>query len=419
MATIFYNEARIPPRWKTQESRTEIDSPTLEPRVAEEHASSRREHATCTEELVRLKEDRSKLNEELARLREELIAHREAHQNDRCPNTSTCPGTEIIGTSPALQAVLRKVETVAPTNSTVLVQGETGTGKELIALALHGLSQRRDRPLAKINCAAIPSALLESELFGHEKGAFTGAHARKIGRFQMADQGTLFLDEVADIPLEMQPKLLRVLQEQEFERVGGLQSHRVNVRLIAATSRNLSQMAAAQQFRSDLYYRLNVFPIRVPSLRERSEDVPALVQHFVDKYACRMNKHIETIPQEVMESLKGYSWPGNIRELQNLIERAVIMSPGKTLNAPLNELEQSTRPTVTARPAGATTLEECEREHILHALAETSWIVGGTRGAANRLGMKRTTLISKMKKLGVTRTLKHPQLKGLGDALRI
>jgi formate hydrogenlyase transcriptional activator len=263
--------------------------------------------------------------------------------------------------------VLEKVETVAPTNSSVLIQGETGTGKELIALALHRLSQRSERPLSKINCAAIPSALLESELFGHEKGAFTGAYARKIGRFEMADQGTLFLDEVADIPLEVQPKLLRILQEKEFERVGGLQSHRVNVRLVAATSRDLSRMVGEQQFRNDLYYRLNVFPIRVPPLRERAEDVPALVQHFVDKYACQMNKRIETIPSHVMDSLKNYCWPGNIRELQNFIERAVIMTSNQTLNVPLNELEQSSCGRTAAGAAVATTLESQRRSKNANA----------------------------------------------------
>jgi formate hydrogenlyase transcriptional activator len=412
MATIVCNEeeTHVPGPWHSRQDRAASDSDTAKYPTAEEHAGMREEHARLRDELgglreehTRLREERGKVVEELARLREELEPQKQAHRKEKLPNELVRPGKEIIGESAALRAVLKKVETVAPTNSTVLIQGETGTGKELIALALHRLSQRSNRPLAKINCAAIPSALLESELFGHEKGAFTGAHARKMGRFEMADQGTLFLDEVADIPLEIQPKLLRVLQEKEFERVGGLQSHRVNVRLVAATSRDLSQMVGEQQFRGDLYYRLNVFPIRVPSLRERSEDIPALVQHFVEKYARQMNKRIETTPSHVMDSLKNYGWPGNIRELQNVIERAVIMTSGETLNTPLNELELPDQRVVTARSTSATTLEECEREHILDALNETRWIIGGLHGAAARLGLKRTTLISKMQKLGITR----------------
>jgi formate hydrogenlyase transcriptional activator len=316
---------------------------------------------------------------------------------------------EIIGQSPAFRAVLKQVQIVAPTNATVLIHGETGTGKELIAEAVHRHSSRRDRALARINCAAIPSGLLESELFGHEKGAFTGAIARKAGRFELAHQGTLFLDEVGDIPLELQPKLLRVLQEREFERLGSTQTQRINVRLVAATSRDLSQMAAARQFREDLYYRLNVFPIRIPPLRERVEDIPLLVRYFVNKCAHEVNKQIETVPPKVMDFLRRYHWPGNVRELENFIERAVIISPGKVLNAPLAELDHSNRSPVVAAPgasARATTLEECARDHILHALSETRWIVGGSNGAAALLGVKRTTLIWKMQKLGIARKVR-------------
>jgi len=297
---------------------------------------------------------------------------------------------EIIGQSPAFRAVLKQVQIVAPTNATVLIHGETGTGKELIAQAVHRHSSRRDRALARINCAAISSGLLESELFGHEKGAFTGAIARKAGRFELAHQGTLFLDEVGDIPLELQPKLLRVLQEREFERLGSTQTHRVNVRLVAATSRDLSQMAIARQFRDDLYYRLNVFPIRVPPLRERVEDIPLLVRYFVNKCAHEMNKRIETVPSEVLGVLRHYHWPGNVRELENFVERAVILSRTKVLNAPLDELQPSNGQTVSVARGGtakAATLEECEREHIMLTLGKTRWVVGGPNGAAARLGL--------------------------------
>jgi formate hydrogenlyase transcriptional activator len=314
--------------------------------------------------------------------------------------------SEIIGRSAALRAVLRQVEIVAPTGATVLIEGETGTGKELIARALHDLSPRYDRPLAKINCAAIPAGLLESELFGYERGAFTGAVARKAGRFEVAHQGTLFLDEVADFPPELQPKLLRVLQEKEFERLGSNQTQKTNVRLVAATSRNLAQMVADRQFRNDLYYRLNVFPIRMPALRERLEDIPLLVQHFVNKYAGQMHKEIDSVAPGVMDSFKNYNWPGNIRELENYIERSVILSPGNVLRPPMTELEQPPRPPSNSIPgeqSKSTTLEECEREHILRALNETRWLVGGPSGAATRLGVKRTTLIWKMKKLGIKR----------------
>jgi DNA-binding NtrC family response regulator len=304
---------------------------------------------------------------------------------------------EVVGTSAALRAVHKQVEVVAPTESTVLVLGETGTGKELIARAIHNLSSRSNRPFVKLNCAAIPSGLLESELFGHEKGAFTGAVAQRIGRFELAHRGTLFLDEVGEIPLELQSKLLRVLQEQEFERLGSTRTQRVDVRLIAATNRNLSRMVAERQFRDDLYFRLNVFPIQIPPLRERVEDIPLLVQHYVDRYAQRMNKSIETIPGEVIEALCRYPWPGNIRELQNFIERAVILTTGTALQPALAELERST-------PAASTilgTLEQMERGHILQALQESRGVIGGRYGAAARLGLKRTTLISKMERLGI------------------
>ena len=306
---------------------------------------------------------------------------------------------EIIGESAALKRILKQVETVAPTDSTVLIQGETGTGKELIARAIHNLSKRRERTFVKMNCAAIPTGLLESELFGHERGAFTGAIAQKVGRFELAHQGTLFLDEVGDIPLELQSKLLRVLQEQEFERLGSNRTIRVDVRLVAATNRDLAQMVADKQFRSDLYYRFNVFPITVPPLRERPEDIPLLVRYFAQKYARLMNKRIETIPAGGMTALAKYHWPGNIRELENLIERSVILSQGPDLHVPLGELKAP----VAAAPNGVATLEAAERDHILHVLRQTKWVIGGSSGAAARLGMKRTTLQSKMRKLGISR----------------
>ena len=314
---------------------------------------------------------------------------------------------EIVGTSAVLKAALKQVEVVAPTESTVLILGETGTGKELIARAIHTISSRSSRAFVKLNCAAIPSGLLESELFGHEKGAFTGAVAQRIGRFELAHGGTLFLDEVGDIPLELQPKLLRVLQEHEFERLGSTRTQRVDVRLVAATNRNLEQMVADKQFREDLYFRLNVFPIQIPPLRERTGDIPLLVRHYVDKYAQRMNKRIETIPEEAMETLCRYSWPGNIRELQNSIERAVILTPGNVLQVQLKELQQ-------ANPIPGTTvntLEEVERERILQALQETGGVVGGRVGAAARLGLKRTTLLSKMQKLGISRFTEYASQK--------
>jgi len=304
----------------------------------------------------------------------------------------------IVGRSAALRRVLQQVEVVAPTDSGVLIQGETGTGKELIAQAVHNRSGRRDRPFIKVNCAAIPSGLLESELFGHEKGAFTGAIARKPGRFELADKGTLFLDEVGDIPLELQAKLLRVLQEHEFERLGSTRTQQVDVRVVAATHRDLKQMVAEGTFRSDLYYRLHVFPLTVPALRDRREDVPTIVRHFVDKYSRRMNRHIETISPHTMEVLKDYAWPGNVRELQNFIERAVILSPGNSLRAPLDELTQDTVP---SSPMPLSTLEEMEREHVVRALKESNWVTGGPKGAAAKLGLKRTTLAYRIRKLGI------------------
>jgi formate hydrogenlyase transcriptional activator len=306
---------------------------------------------------------------------------------------------EIIGESVALKRVLHEVETVAPTDSAVLVCGETGTGKELIARAIHNLSQRRESTFVKLNCAAIPTGLLESELFGHERGAFTGAIAQRVGRFELADRGTLFLDEVGDIPLELQPKLLRVLQEQEFERLGSTRTKRVDVRLVAATNRNLEEMVAAGKFRNDLYYRLNVFPITLPSLRERPEDIPALVRYFVQKFARRMNKRIDTIPADAMTALSRYAWPGNVRELENAIERAVILTTGPALRVVVSEL----RDRVIAPFLGATTLEATEREAILRALHDSNWVLGGPQGAATRLGLKRTTLQSRIQKLGIDR----------------
>jgi formate hydrogenlyase transcriptional activator len=306
---------------------------------------------------------------------------------------------EIVGESLALKRALRQVETVAPTDSTVLILGETGTGKELIARAIHNLSQRRERTFVKINCAAIPSGLLESELFGHERGAFTGAIMQKIGRFELAHRGTLFLDEIGDIPLELQPKLLRVLQEQEFERLGSARTIRVDVRFVAATNQDLARMVEEHRFRSDLFYRLNVFPIAVPPLRERPEDIPLLVRYFAQKYSRRMNKRIEVIPAESMAALMEYHWPGNVRELENLIERAVILTQTSALYIPLTELRPA-RPDASASPK---TLEEAEREHILRVLRETKGVIGGPNGAAARLGMKRTTLQSRMRKLKITR----------------
>jgi len=307
---------------------------------------------------------------------------------------------EIVGDSRALKLVLKEVQTVAVTDSTVLILGETGSGKELVARALHNLSDRRERTFVKLNCAAIPTGLLESELFGHEKGAFTGAIAAKIGRFELADRGTLFLDEVGDIPLELQVKLLRVLQEQEFERLGSAKTIRVNVRLIAATNRDLARMVKEQRFRSDLYYRIKVFPITVPALRDRVDDIPLLVRHFVQKFSLRMKKRIETVSSDAMKALQTYHWPGNVRELENFIERAVILTQGSDLFVSLGELEGIPAHTMSIKTA---TLEQAEREHILKILRESGWVISGAGGAAARLGMKRTTLQSKMQKLGIAR----------------
>jgi len=310
---------------------------------------------------------------------------------------------QIIGNSPALESVLEQVERVAPTDSTVLVQGETGTGKELIARAIHNLSSRCGRPFIKLNCAAIPFDLLESELFGHEKGAFTGAIAQKIGRFELADKGTLFLDEVGDIPLPLQPKLLRVVQEQEFERLGSGRTHQVDVRLVAATHRNLVEMVKRNEFRSDLYYRLNVFPVPLPPLRARREDIRALVEHFVEIYARRMGRQIDEISPETMSELTSYPWPGNIRELQNFIERSVILTSGNVLESPLASLRNAAE----AQSLGPITMEDAERDHIRKTLEQTRWVVSGPNGAAARLGIKRSTLYFRMQKLGISRTNKH------------
>ncbi len=318
---------------------------------------------------------------------------------------------QVIGNSATLESVLEQVERVAPTDSTVFIQGETGTGKELIARAIHNISSRCGRAFVKVNCAAIPLDLLESELFGHEKGAFTGAIAQKIGRFELADKGTLFLDEVGDIPAALQPKLLRVLQEQEFERLGGTQTHKVNVRLVAATHRDLTDMVHQGEFRSDLYYRLNVFPLLLPPLRARREDIPALVTHFVEIYGRRMGRPIELIPPEVMVALCSYPWPGNIRELQNLIERAVILSDDGVLSNPLPGEETRSM----ARSQVPTTLRDSERILILRTLEAVGWVIGGPKGAAFRLGLKRTTLIHRMQKLGITR----PALESGEDAPKL
>lgn len=303
---------------------------------------------------------------------------------------------QIIGNSPAIESVLVEVKRVAPTDSTVLVLGETGTGKELVARAVHHLSERCGRPFVKVNCAAIPYDLLESELFGHEKGAFTGAISQKIGRFEMADTGTLFLDEIGDIPPALQPKLLRVLQEKELERLGSGRTHQINVRLVAATHRDLTELVRRGEFRSDLYYRLNVFPVLIPPLRERREDIHLLVSHFVETFSRRMGKHIEQIPPATMNALISYSWPGNVRELQNLVERAVIRSDNGVLPNPLPRSGEEAH-------RGDGTFMSSQRALILQALESTGWVIGGPLGAATRLGLKRTTLLTKMKKLGISR----------------
>ena len=320
---------------------------------------------------------------------------------------------EIVGESSALKTALSLVSVVAPTDSSVLILGETGTGKELVARAIHKLGSRSEKAFVKLNCAAIPLGLLESELFGHEKGAFTGAVAPKTGRFELADKGTLFLDEVGDIPLELQAKLLRVLQEQEFERLGSNRTHKVDVRLIAATHRDLPAMVRQGTFREDLYYRLKVFPIQVPALRQRTEDIPRLVRHFTTLYAQRMNKRIDVIPPETIAALVRYPWPGNIRELQNFIERAVILSPQSILRAPVSELEPFDPRTQSSAPIHG--LAEVERDHILRALEASNWVIGGHRGAAARLGMKRTSLAYRMKKHRIRRPAGSPKNAGVSD----
>jgi formate hydrogenlyase transcriptional activator len=368
--------------------------------VAVENALAFQELAAAFQEIQALKD---KLQQEKVYLEQEV---RTEHNFG-----------EIVGDSAALRRVLKQVETVAPTGSTVLILGETGTGKELIARALHELSPRKERTFVKLNCAAIPTGLLESELFGHEKGAFTGAIAQKVGRFELAHKGTLFLDEVGDIPPELQPKLLRVLQEQEFERLGSTKTIKVDVSLVAATHRDLAKMVADGRFREDLYYRLNVFPLTLPPLRERPDDIPRLVRHFTQQFARRMARRIETIPSAVMEGLVRYPWPGNVRELQNVIERAVILSPGSTLQVPPGDLqreegrgmrdegkqEPSSFHPSSLIPHPSKTLADAEREHILGVLREAGWVLGGPKGAAARLGMKRSTLYKKMKKLGISR----------------
>ncbi|WP_158305910.1 sigma 54-interacting transcriptional regulator [Anaeromyxobacter sp. Fw109-5] len=342
-------------------------------------------------EYREVKESKERLDRERVYLKEEI---RSAHDFE-----------EIIGVSRTLKQVLGQIDTVAVTDSTVLILGETGTGKELIARAIHNRSRRRDRPFVKVNCSAIPTGLLESELFGHERGAFTGATAPRIGRFEAADQGTLFLDEIGDLPVDLQPKLLRVLQEREFERLGASRTRRVDVRVVAATNRGLATMVGEGRFREDLYYRLNVFPITLPPLRERAGDIPLLVRHFVGVYARRMGKQIDHIPDASMRALVGYHWPGNVRELQNVIERAVILTPGAVLELALAERAagaREDRPDAAA-PNGHRTLQEVEREHILGALQEAKWVIGGPNGAAARLGLRRTSLMYRMEKLGIAR----------------
>jgi len=352
------------------------------------------ENAMAYGELSRIK---NKLAEEKLYLEEEINTAYDFEQ--------------IVGSSSALKRILKQVETVAPTDSTVLIQGETGTGKELIARAIHRLSARRERTLVKINCAAIPTGLLESELFGHERGAFTGAIAQRIGRFELANKGTLFLDEVGEIPSDLQPKLLRVLQEREFERLGSTRTIGVDVRLIAATNRDLKQMVSERQFRDDLFYRLNVFPITIPPLRDRREDIPLIVHFFASKFARRMNKRIETIPAKSIEYLQSYHWPGNIRELENIIERGVILTSGTDLQIPLDEIKLTKTASMPVESEGsavdATSLESVERDHILRVLRETDWVVSGPNGAAATLGLKRTTLQARMKKLGITKESRY------------
>jgi DNA-binding NtrC family response regulator len=355
------------------------------------------------EDLINAVEQATKRRRQIEQLRNKSAEEKKSHEDALRGEISF---SEIVGQSSALRRVLKEVETVAPTDSTVLIHGETGTGKELIARAIHNLSLRRSHPFVKLNCAAIPTGLLESELFGHERGAFTGAIAQRIGRFELANRGTIFLDEIGDIPLELQPKLLRVLQEREFERLGSTRTLHTDARLITATNSNLAKKVNEKRFRSDLYYRLNVFPIVVPPLRERREDIPPLVRHFVQKYSQRIKKPIETIPTAVMNAISEYHWPGNIRELEHFIERAVILSSGSELEVPLAELPHQEKPSLAfANSANnSTTLKEAEREHILRTLKDAKWMIGGPMGAAARLGMKRTTLHSLVKRLGIDRS---------------
>jgi len=346
--------------------------------------------------------DNSLAYEEIKELKEQL-AREKVYLEDEI--RTEMQFHDIVGNSSVLRNVLQQVEIVAPTGSTVLIYGETGTGKELIARAVHDLSSRKARAFIKLNCAAIPTGLLESELFGHEKGAFTGAISQRIGRFELAHGGTVFLDEIGEIPLEVQPKLLRVLQEREFERLGGSKTFQTDARLIAATNRDLAAMVQANKFRPDLYYRLNVFPIRVPSLRERSEDIPLLVSHFVQQFGRRMGKTIDSVPADTMSALVQYHWPGNIRELQNIIERAVIVTQGSVLKVGLGELESAPKTADSERADEGNSmrkvLEETEREQIVRALEQTNWVISGASGAAARLGMKRSTLQARMQRLGI------------------
>jgi formate hydrogenlyase transcriptional activator len=366
---------------------------------------STRENAFQEEDLALLNQvgaqlavaiENHRVAEEIAGLKDRLVAEKKYLEGEI---NALGLFEEIVGDSPALKKVLDQVSTVAPSQATVLILGETGTGKELIARAIHRLSRRNDGPFVKLNCAAIPTGLLESELFGHERGAFTGAISQKVGRMELADGGTLFLDEVGEIPLELQPKLLRVLQDQEFERLGSNRTIRVDLRLIAATNRDLALGIAKHEFRSDLFYRLSVFPIRVPALRERSEDIPLLVRYFVHKFAQRMDRHIETIPKETMKVLANWSWPGNVRELENLMERSVILSHGSALHVPVAEMRSESRTEAQTNHS----LEAAEREHILRVLRETKGVISGPEGAAARLGLKRTTLHSKMQRLKIDR----------------
>ena len=362
------------------------DAYTLEDREFMQHIG--RQVAIATENAVafeEINELRRRIEDEKVYLEEEI---RSEYRFD-----------EIVGSGPALRGVLQQIETAAPTDSSILIQGETGTGKELVARAIHRLSSRANATFVKLNCAAIPAGLIESELLGHEKGAFTGAVGQRIGRFELAHRGTLFLDEIGELPLEMQPKLLRVLQDGQFERLGGTQTIHSDFRLVAATNRDLHAMVLEQQFRADLFYRVNVFPITLPSLRERREDIPTLVRYFVQEFATRMRKNIEAIPAEVMETLVNYSWPGNIRELRNIIERSVILTSGRRLIIPKDDLRESRSPA----PTHMLTMDDAERRHILDALDASNWVVGGPSGAAAILGMKRSTLQSRMQKLGIMR----------------